>query len=75
MIYFLFYARKQISEMDCYDRVIREPILVLDNLCGREMNESGREYIRNRIKAYEKLRDEDRIFKDTVTDKGVERDR
>ena len=33
--------------------IIRELKAILENLCGTELRESGREYIRNRIKYYE----------------------
>ena len=33
--------------------IIHELKAILDNLCGSELNESGREYIRKRIKYYE----------------------
>jgi hypothetical protein len=47
--------------MDLYDRIIRELRMILESLCGRELNEQGRQYIMNRIKFYENKRDEVRL--------------
>lgn len=58
------------------ERVIRELRLILEMLCGRELNSSGREYIQNRIKIYEnRIKDEDRIFKDSIITEGFLRNR
>ena len=49
-----------------FERIIKELTAILDNLCGRELNNSGREYIKKRIKVYERLRDEARDIKRTA---------
>lgn len=53
------------------ERIIKELKLILENLCGRELNSSGREYIQNRIKFYEnRIDDEIRVSEKSTTTEG-----
>jgi hypothetical protein len=49
-----------------YSKIIKELQGILDNLCGYELNDQGREYIRKRIAVYKMKENEARILKDST---------
>ena len=65
-----------VSEADePMNEVIVELKMLLENLCSVELNASGREYVRRRIKHYENKINEARISKDATGNSDGDADR